>query len=81
MLVALQCKLARIMFALLKYKRYYDPKGWRSICLPPDSLGLKLTRGDSGVSIGRIYATTDTRIRTPTLRPDIERGIVRDLLR
>jgi transposase len=25
-LVAVQCKLARIMFALLKHKRYYDPK-------------------------------------------------------
>lgn len=25
MLVAVQCKLARIMFALLKYKKYYDP--------------------------------------------------------
>ena len=26
MLVAVQCKLVRIMFALLKYKKYYDPK-------------------------------------------------------
>lgn len=26
MLVAVQCKLARIMFALLKYKKYYDPE-------------------------------------------------------
>ena len=26
MVVAVQCKLARIMFALLKYKKYYDPE-------------------------------------------------------
>ena len=26
MLVAVQCKLARIMFALCKYKKYYDPE-------------------------------------------------------
>lgn len=26
MMVAVQCKLARIMFALLKYKKYYDPE-------------------------------------------------------
>ena len=26
MLVAVQCKLVRIMFALLKHKKYYDPK-------------------------------------------------------
>ncbi len=26
MLVAVQCKLVRIMFALLKYKKYYDPE-------------------------------------------------------
>jgi transposase len=26
MLVAVQCKLARIMFALLKYEKYYDPE-------------------------------------------------------
>ena len=26
LLGAAQCKLARIMFALLKYKKYYDPE-------------------------------------------------------
>ena len=26
MLVAVQCKMARIIFALLKYKKYYDPE-------------------------------------------------------